>query len=54
MSPLKSLVSPYIEPDRYEEIRNYKYTGGDLSITYKYFFNPFCNYFVNFFPEWVA
>ena len=49
-----SLTKQYIEARYIENLINYKYSGGDLSILYRFVINPFCNWFVNYLPEWLA
>ena len=48
------LFTPYILEEWKEPIRNYKYKGSDLSILYRYFTSPFCNYVVNYLPDNLA
>ena len=50
-----SLISnKYIEDQYINNLINYKYSGGDDSILYRYVINPFCNKFVNYLPIWLA
>ena len=46
--------TPYIPLSNYENIQTYKYKGGDLSLTYKYFISPLCNKLLNYIPETIA
>ena len=47
-------MKPYISPVSFDNLRNYKYSSADSSITYKYIISPLCNHLVKLFPEWVA
>ena len=49
-----SLTGKYIEEEYVENLINYKYSGGDNSILYRFVINPFCNWFVNYLPKWLA
>ena len=49
-----SLQGKYIEEEYIENLINYKYSGGDNSIFYRFVINPFCNWFVNYLPKWLA
>ena len=50
-----SLISnKYIEDQYINNLINYKYSGGDDSILYRYAINPFCNKFVEYLPKWLA
>ena len=49
-----SFTSKYIEDKYKENIKNYKYRGGDNSIYYKYIMSPVCNFMVNYFPRSIA
>ena len=49
-----SLSTEYIEPQYIENLINYKYSGGDNSILYRFVINPFCNWFVEYLPKWLA
>lgn len=44
----------YIKEEYKDNLRNYKYRGGDNSILYKIFINPFCNWAVEYMPMWLA
>ena len=46
--------SPYISKDGAVELRNYKYTGGDRGILYRYFYNPLALKLVHYTPEYIA
>ena len=46
--------TPYIPLSNYENIQTYKYKGGDLSLTYKYFISPLCNKLLNYIPVTIA
>ena len=48
------MLSPYIKEEWYENIKNYKYSGSDISIWYVYISNPFCNWAIKYIPSWVA
>ena len=48
------LSSNYIEDQYITKLINYKYSGGDNSILYRYVINPFCNKFVTYLPTWLA
>ena len=49
-----SLTAKYIEDQYIDNLINYKYRGGDNSILYRFVINPFCNWFVNYLPKWLA
>ena len=49
-----SITSKYIEDQYITNLINYKYSGGDNSILYRFVINPFCNWFVNYLPTWLA
>ena len=51
---MKNPFPNYIPLDKYENIRNYKYKGGDTSIFYIYCMCPFCDWLVPKFPIWLA
>ena len=44
----------YIEDQYFENLINYKYSGGDKSILYRFVINPFCSWLVNYLPNWLA
>jgi len=48
------MFTPYIKEEWKENIKNYKYSGSDVSIWYTYISNPFCNWVVKYIPRWVA
>ena len=47
-------ISPYIKNEYYENIQTYKYKGADLSLTYKYFISPLCEYIITYIPPSIA
>ena len=49
-----SFFFKYIEEEHTEDLIGYKYSGGDKSILYRFVINPFCNWFVNYLPRWLA
>ena len=49
-----SISGKYIEDKYIDKLINYKYSGGDNSILYRFVINPFCNWFVNYLPKWLA
>ena len=49
-----SFNQPYVPIQYYDNIRNYKYSSSDASITYKYIMSPLCNFLVTRFPIWLA
>ena len=49
-----SISGKYIEDQYIDKLINYKYSGGDNSILYRFVINPFCNWFVNYLPKWLA
>lgn len=49
-----SYYRPYIPEEWHHNIINYKYSGTDNSILYRYFLSPVCNKLVLYFPEHVA
>ena len=44
----------YIEDEYIDNLIGYKYSGGDKSVLYRFVINPFCNWFVNYLPKWLA
>lgn len=45
----------YLSPEYENNIRSYKYVGGDNSYLYSYIFSPIANFCVNYIvPEWLA
>lgn len=50
----KSIKNYYIEDKYINNLLNYKYKGGDISIFNVYVINPFCEFIVNYFPKWLA
>ena len=44
----------YIAPKYYNNVLNYKYSGGDNSILYVYIMNPIYEWAINYFPTWLA
>ena len=49
-----ALSTKYIEDQYIDNLINYKYSGGDNSILYRFIINPFCNWFVKYLPKWLA
>ena len=47
-------MSKYIEAQYIDNLKNYKYRGGDNSIYYYYVISPICNFMVSYFPKWLA
>ena len=47
-------LSPYIDKEEEENVINYQYKGGDLSILYQYCISPFCNWAVELLPTSLA
>lgn len=54
MKSIFAINEPYISPEYYENLRNYKYLSNDSSLTYKYIMSPLCNNLVTIFPIWLA
>ena len=52
--PLTLLTSKYIEDKYIDNLKNYKFRGGDDSIYYYYVISPVSNFMVHYFPEWLA
>jgi hypothetical protein len=45
----------YIPKNKLSNVRNYKYSGVDNSITYEYIISPLCQWIVeNIIPSWMA
>lgn len=44
----------YLCPQQCENLKLYRYAADDRGLAYIYFFNPVCNWWVNFFPMWLA
>ena len=43
----------YIKEEYISNLKNYKYSGADYSIYYKYVISPICNYITNYLPTWL-
>eukprot|EP00611_Tribonema_gayanum_P022540 TRINITY_DN4541_c0_g2_i2.p1 TRINITY_DN4541_c0_g2~~TRINITY_DN4541_c0_g2_i2.p1 ORF type:complete len:135 (+),score=50.51 TRINITY_DN4541_c0_g2_i2:104-508(+) len=43
-----------LTPEQQANLRNYKYHGRDLSLTYKYFLSPLAEKCLIFVPKWMA
>lgn len=50
----KSIFGPYINEHMAKNIKQYKYKGGDLGLTYRLFYNPVANWLIDYFPEYIA
>jgi len=45
----------YVPPESENNLKTYKYVGGDDSYLYSYLFSPLANFCVNYLvPEWLA
>ena len=45
----------YIPKNKLSNVRNYKYSGVDNSITYEYIISPLCQWIVEYIiPSWMA
>ena len=48
-------ITPYIDTEaRKQNLKNHKYSGSDLGLSYIYFYNPVANKLVTCIPEWIA
>ena len=48
-------IKEYISEEGKQGIREFKYKGGSVSITYEYIWSPFCDWIVKkFIPSYVA
>jgi ethanolaminephosphotransferase len=47
-------MNSYITPKGEEAIRNFKYKGGDLSLSYQYLWSPLADFVVKFTPTTIA
>ena len=54
MKKFFTCTKPYVAKEYYDNLRNYKYSSSDSSITYKYIISPLCNHLVKLFPKWMA
>lgn len=45
---------PYLTEEAKENLRAYKYAGGDYGLMYVYFYNPLARWLVERIPEWIA
>lgn len=48
------MCTPYISDEAAQLLKQYKYSGGDNGILYRYFYNPLALKLVNFLPETIA
>lgn len=46
--------APYVKEEYKTNIRNYKYSGNDFSLIYKYIVSPLCNKIVEKIPPTIA
>jgi hypothetical protein len=47
-------TSNYINDEAAENLRNYRYVGGDNGFSYPHCYSPLADWFVTLFPEWMA
>jgi hypothetical protein len=47
-------LTPYFSDDMAENMRKYKYAGGDRGILYRFFYNPVASKLVTYLPETLA
>jgi hypothetical protein len=45
---------PVFTEEGAENVRNFKYRGGDNSLVYKYFYSPLCDYLIQYVPANMA
>lgn len=50
----QNFYGPYINEHMASNIKQYKYKGGDLGLTYRLFYNPVANWIIERFPENIA
>ena len=48
------LCGPYLTEQDVENMKRYKYKGGDDGLMYKYFYNPAATWIVARLPDWLA
>ncbi len=48
------MFTPYIKDEWKQNIKDYRYKGGDISIWYVWISNPFCNWLIQYCPNWIA
>lgn len=49
-----SPITPYLSEDAAAKLKQYKYTGGDNGVVYRYFYNPLAIKLVTYLPENIA
>lgn len=47
-------LTPYISQQDIENIKQFKYSGGDCGYMYRFFYDPVANWLVKHTPEWIA
>ena len=47
-------MTPYLTEQQAINLKVYKYSGGDLGLTYIYFYNPVSRWLVEHIPEYIA
>jgi len=45
---------PYLDKDDRQNLREYKYVGGDAGILYIHCWSPMATYLINGMPRWIA
>ena len=48
------LFGPYLTEGDCENMKRYKYKGGDDGLVYRYFYNPVATRMVEYLPDWLA
>jgi len=46
--------APYLNDKAAQNLKEFKYSGGDSGFAYRYFFNPAATYLVECIPDWIA
>lgn len=49
-----STLTPYLNEEAAAGLKQYKYTGGDNGIIYRYFYNPLAIKLVTYLPDNIA
>ena len=48
------LCGPYLTEQDCENMKRYRYKGGDDGLMYIHFYNPVCTWLVSKLPDWLA
>ena len=47
-------LTPYMNQEQRENLKIYRYAGGDRGLAYVYFYNPVCSAIVEYLPDNLA